>query len=111
MALPKTVTMTRAGGNFWRAQAFSLSVSYLILLPPVLVGLILAIANPFWFRESFFSWVERQVNNVTRWRNRVTYRIYLDETSRFEGLKAVGSSPALRARPEAESPYSAASVE
>lgn len=77
MALPKTVTMTREGGNFWRAQAFSLSMSYLVLLAPVLIGLILAVLNPFWFRDSFFTWVERQVNTVTRWRNRITYRIYL----------------------------------
>lgn len=77
MALPKTVTMTRTGGNFWRAQAFSLSISYFVLLAPVLIALILAVINPFWFRDSFFSWVERQVNSVTRWRNRITYRIYL----------------------------------
>lgn len=77
MALPKTVTMTRGGGNFWRAQTFSLGISYLVFLAPILVLLVLAIVNPFWFRDSFFNWVERTVNRVTVWRNRIAYRIYL----------------------------------
>lgn len=77
MSLPKTVTMTREGGNYWRAQAFSLSVSYLVFLAPVLVLLLLAIVNPFWFRDQFFNWVERTVNRISIWRNRMAYRIYL----------------------------------
>lgn len=76
MPLPKTVTMTRQGGRFWRAQAFSMGFSY-VLLAPVLVALLLAIFNPFWFRDEFFNWVERTVNRITVWRNRLTYRIYL----------------------------------
>jgi len=43
----------------------------------VCVMLILAIINPFWFRSSFFNWVERTVNRLSIWRNRLTYRIYL----------------------------------
>ena len=76
-ALPKTVTMTRDGGNYWRAQAFSLGLSYGVLLLPVLTLLMLAVVNPFWFRDRFFNWVERTVNRVTVWRNRLAYRIYL----------------------------------
>ncbi len=77
MTIPKTVTMTRNGGNFYRAQAFSLTLTYLFLLLPIVIALILAIINPFWFRDAFFNWVERTVNRVTIWRNRLTYRIYL----------------------------------
>ena len=76
MSLPKTVTMTRHGGRFWRAQAVGLTIS-VVALGPVLVALILAIINPFWFRDKFFNWVERTVNRITVWRNRLSYRIYL----------------------------------
>jgi hypothetical protein len=77
MGLPKTVTMTRNGGRFWRAQAVSLALTYLVMLLPVLVMLLLAVINPFWFRDRFFNWVERTVNRLSIWRNRLTYRIYL----------------------------------
>jgi len=77
MSLPKTVTMTRDGGYFYRAQAFNVSVTYGVLLLPILIVLILAVINPFWFRDTFFNWVERTVNRLTIWRNRITYRIYL----------------------------------
>lgn len=77
MSLPKTVTMTRDGGNYWRAQTFSLSLSYLVLFVPVVLLLLIAIVNPFWFRDQFFNWVERSVNRITIWRNRIAYRIYL----------------------------------
>ena len=77
MGMPKTVTMTREGGRFYRAQAFSAVVTYGVLFVPVIIALILAVINPFWFRDTFFSWVERTVNRLTIWRNRLTYRIYL----------------------------------
>lgn len=77
MSLPKTVTMTRGGGRFWRAQAVSMTLTYGVLLVPVLIALILAVINPFWFRDRFFNWVERTVNRLSIWRNRITYRIYL----------------------------------
>jgi hypothetical protein len=48
-----------------------------VFLAPVLVLTVLAIFNPFWFRDEFFNWVERTVNRITVWRNRITYRIYL----------------------------------
>jgi hypothetical protein len=77
MSLPKTVTMTRGGGRFWRAQIVSLVLTYGVLFLPVVIALILAVINPFWFRDRFFNWVERTVNRVSIWRNRITYRIYL----------------------------------
>lgn len=77
MGMPKTVTMTRDGGRFWRAQITSMTLTYVVLLPPILIALILAVINPFWFRDRFFNWVERTVNRVSIWRNRLTYKIYL----------------------------------
>lgn len=77
MSLPKTVTMTRGGGRFWRAQIASLVLTYGVLFLPIVIALILAVINPFWFRDRFFNWVERTVNRVSIWRNRITYRIYL----------------------------------
>lgn len=76
-SLPKTVTMTRNGGNFWRAQVFSIGISYGILLLPIIVVLLLAVLNPFWFRDQLFNWTERTINRITVWRNRLAYRIYL----------------------------------
>jgi len=76
MALPKEVTLTKEGGNFYRAMAFHYLV-VTVAVVPVLTLLLLAIINPFWFRDSAFNWAERRVNQLSRWRNLVKYRIYL----------------------------------
>ena len=76
MSLPKTVTMTRTGGRYWRAMAFRLSVTWPVL-PFVLVMLLVAIINPFWFRDSMFNWIERKINAYSRWRDYRQYAIYL----------------------------------
>jgi len=76
MALPKQITMTRDGGNWWRAMAFRQLITYLAIVP-IIVGLIIAIINPLWFRDSMFNWVEKTVNKFTQWRNYRVYAIYL----------------------------------
>lgn len=76
-SLPTSITMTKDGGNYRRAMAFSVFVSYGVFLLPAVVLLSLAIINPFWFRDQFFFWTERWVHRAVIWRNRVTYRIYL----------------------------------
>ena len=76
MALPKSVTMTRDGGFYWRAQAFNIAFTYPVLIP-VTIALLLAVINPFWFRDDFFRFIERKVNEVARWRNYRMYKIYL----------------------------------
>jgi hypothetical protein len=76
MTLPKSVTMTRDGGFYFRAMAFRLAFTYAILLP-VLVVILIAVLNPFWFRDSFFRWVENTVNKIARWRNYKQYSLYL----------------------------------
>ncbi len=76
MSLPKTVTMTRNGGHYWRAQAFRLVVGW-SLLPLVTLVLAIALINPFWFREDFFNWTTDRLNRFTRWLNYRQYGIYL----------------------------------
>jgi hypothetical protein len=72
----KQITMTREGGRFYRAHAWSLTVTY-CSLPLVLVVLIAAVINPFWFRDNMFDWAERMINQFSRWRDYKTYSIYL----------------------------------
>jgi hypothetical protein len=76
MALPKTVELTKDGGNFYRAMAFHWVV-LAVAIVPVLIMTLLVLLNPFWFRDSAFNWTERQINRLTRWRDLVKYRIYL----------------------------------
>lgn len=76
MALPKSVTMEKDGGLYYRAMAFRYAITYAILLP-VLCVILIALINPLWFRDDFFRWVENTVNRIARWRNYNQYRIYL----------------------------------
>lgn len=76
MSLPREVKMTRDGGNFWRATIFSQIFTAVVLFPVVLL-VIVAILNPFWFRDNFFNWVERSVSKIAQWRNYRTYSLYL----------------------------------
>jgi hypothetical protein len=72
----REITLTPEGGRFYRAMAFHW-VTVVLTMPLVFCVLLVAIVNPFWFRDSFFNWVERLVNRYTRWRNYVKYKIYL----------------------------------
>jgi hypothetical protein len=72
----KEITLTPEGGRFYRAMAFHW-VTVAICMPPLAIAMIAAILNPFWFRDSMFNFVERWINEFTRWRNNVKYRIYL----------------------------------
>lgn len=72
----KEITLTPEGGNFYRAMAFHWA-TVIAVLPFLTAFMLLAIINPFWFRDSMFNFVERQINRFTRWRNNLKYRIYL----------------------------------
>lgn len=63
-------------GNYYRAMAFHWLI-VAVLIVPVILALLVAIVNPFWFRNAMFEWVERRVNQLSRWRNYQKYRIYL----------------------------------
>jgi hypothetical protein len=68
--------MTRTGGRYWQALAFRLALTWPIL-PLVLIMLLVTILNPFWFRDAMFNWVERKINQFSRWRDYRQYAIYL----------------------------------
>jgi hypothetical protein len=72
----KEITLTPAGGRFYRAMIFHW-ITVGVALPGLVVVMLLAVVNPFWFRESMFDWAERQINQFSRWRNNIKYRIYL----------------------------------
>lgn len=72
----KEIELTPGGGNFYRAMTFHwLSVAVFVV--PVVMALILAVINPFWFRNSMHDSMLSAVNRFTRWRNYVKYKIYL----------------------------------
>ena len=72
----KEIQLRPGEGNYYRAMAFHWTTVG-VLIVPVLVSLILAIINPFWFRDAMFRFIESKVNQVSRWRNYTQYRIYL----------------------------------
>ena len=72
----KEITLTPEGGRFYLAMTFHWA-TVVICLPVLATVMLASIVNPFWFRDSMFNWVEREVNRFSRWRNNVKYRIYL----------------------------------
>lgn len=74
--MAKEITMTREGGYYYRALAFHFTFVGLVL-PFAGLAVLVAILNPFWFRESFFRWIETRINRIARWRDRIKYRLYL----------------------------------
>jgi hypothetical protein len=74
--MEKEIELKPGEGNFYSAMAFHWAVVSVAIVPVTLV-LILAVINPFWFRDSFFSLIERGVNRLSRWRNYKKYHIYL----------------------------------
>ena len=82
MSLPKTVVLTRDGGRYWPAMAFHFAVT-LAVLPGVLIALVIAVINPFWFRNDLFDVVERRINEFSRWRGYRQYSIYLGTDPRM----------------------------
>lgn len=76
MALPKEVTLTKSNGRFYRAMVFHYAFIALVIVP-IGVAILLALLNPFWFRNSFFDLVENRITRLSRWRDLLKYRIYL----------------------------------
>jgi uncharacterized protein involved in cysteine biosynthesis len=68
--------MTPDGGNYRLAILFHWTIICTVIIPVVIV-LLIAILNPFWFRDDFFAWVERMINNISKWRDYRKYAIYL----------------------------------
>ena len=74
--MTKEITMTREGGFYYRALAFHFMFVG-IALPFVGIVILLSIINPLWFREDMFRWIEKYVNRMARWRDKIKYRLYL----------------------------------
>jgi hypothetical protein len=74
--MKKEITMTKDGGFYYRATAFHYLFTYSILIFIVAV-IIIAVINPFWFREDFMRWCESSTHKIARWRDKIKYRIYL----------------------------------
>jgi hypothetical protein len=72
----KEIELKPGEGNYYRAMTFHWLI-VTVLIVPVLLTLLVAVINPFWFRNAMFEWVERGVNQLSRWRNYQKYRIYL----------------------------------
>ena len=68
--------MHRSGGRYWRALVFSFLVTWSITIPLVLV-LLIALVNPFWFRTSLLKCMITLTERLTEWRNYKAYWIYL----------------------------------
>jgi len=85
--MPKEITLTPDGGRFYRAMTFHWITVVLLFIPAVSL-LLVAVVNPFWFRDSFFSWCEQTIGRFSQWRNYQKYRIYLGCDPRvWHGLK------------------------
>jgi hypothetical protein len=76
MSLPTSVTLTRDGGYYYRALSFHYA-SIAVLFIPCIIVILVAVVNPFWFRNSLFNLIENKVNQLSRWRDKLKYRIYL----------------------------------
>lgn len=85
--MSKEVILTPEGGFFYRAMAFHWLIVAMAILP-ALVMITVAVLNPFWFRNSFFEWIERIINRFSLWRNYQKYKIYLGcDPKVWHGLK------------------------
>jgi hypothetical protein len=72
----KEITLTPNGGRFYRAMTFHYA-TVAVMIVPLFIALVGAIVNPFWFRDGMFNFIERRINQFTRWRNNIKYHIYL----------------------------------
>ena len=70
------INMTPDGGNYRLAIAFHWAFICAVI-GPVLIMLLIAIVNPLWFRDDFFSWVENSIHKISKWRDYRKYAIYL----------------------------------
>lgn len=70
------IQLTKEGGFYYRAMAVHWIMVALFLVPAGTM-VIVAVLNPFWFREGLLLFVESKVNQFVRWRDGIKYRVYL----------------------------------
>lgn len=80
--MTKEITMTRDGGFYYRALSFHFVFTGLVL-PFVVLIVLFGIINPFWFREWMFQKIERNINKLARFRDKIKYRLYLGTDPEF----------------------------
>jgi hypothetical protein len=55
---------------------------------PLIITLILAIFNPFWFRDDFLRWNEQFASRLARWRDNIKFVKYFDDKAHlFDTLR------------------------
>ena len=55
---------------------------------PLVITLLLAIVNPFWFRDDFLRWNERFAAKLAKFRDNISFVKYLDDKAHlFDMLK------------------------
>ena len=69
----------------WKLSFWSITLP---LIFPLTILVVLAIINPFWFRESFMSFVEKLARRLGHWRDEKTFvKYFYDKAHLFEKLK------------------------
>lgn len=76
MGIPKTVSMTKDEGNWYKMKIVHYSLLFFCFLPIFLI-LVICLLNPLWFRDDLLIWFENKINEFSVARNRLLYRIYL----------------------------------
>ena len=72
----KEIELKKGEGFYYRALVWHwLFVA--VVFPFVIIATIVAVINPFWFRNGMFNTVEQSIYKIARWRDRIKYRIYL----------------------------------
>jgi hypothetical protein len=67
---------TKEGGRYYRARAYYWA-SIIMMLPLLIIAMILAYLNPFWFRGSLMDLIEDIVNYIAQKRNYRMKAIYM----------------------------------
>lgn len=70
------VTMMPGGGNWWQMRLAHWGILAVLFLP-IFAILCVLLLNPLWFRDDLLIWFENRINQLSVWRNRLLYRIYL----------------------------------
>lgn len=63
-------------GNYYRTQIFHYAFIGIIIIPLVL-GAIIVMSNPFWFRTALINKYSNAIERLTDWRHYKEYKIYL----------------------------------
>jgi hypothetical protein len=63
-------------GNYYRTYIFHYSFITIVFVP-LLLGAIIVLCNPFWFRTALIKQYNNSIERLTNWRHYKEYKIYL----------------------------------